>query len=42
MTDYDQAELSVYREIEQLLKFAKDSLLTDAVPSNCNCNNRNY
>jgi hypothetical protein len=30
-------EVSIYREIEQLLKTAKDSLLTDIVPSNCNC-----
>jgi len=40
MTNADQAELAVYREIEQLLKSAKDSLLTDVVPSNCNCKGR--
>lgn len=39
MIDTEHAELAVYRELEQLLKTAKDSLLTDVVPEKCNCNN---
>jgi hypothetical protein len=39
MIDFEQAELSVFRQIEQLLKTAKDSLLTDIVPDGCNCSN---
>lgn len=42
MTVITQAELSIFKEIEQLIKTAKDSLLTEIVPSNCNCSNRKH
>lgn len=40
MIETEQAELAIYREIEQLLKTAKDSILTDVIPDTCNCSSR--
>lgn len=37
MTPIEEKELPIYRQIEQLLKENRDSLLTDVVPSKCNC-----
>jgi hypothetical protein len=37
LTEFDELELKVYREIEQTLRENRDTLLTDIVIEKCNC-----
>jgi hypothetical protein len=40
MTETEQKELAIFRDLEQLIRENKDTLLTEVVPDGCGCNKR--